>query len=141
MPKLTAKQEMFCREYLIDLNAKQAAIRAGYKENSAKEQGCENLTKPNIQEYIQELKKPREEKLGIDAEWVLKRALRINDKSLEEDDNGECSNLAAANKSLELIGKHISVDCFNNNLKVSADIKLTDMSDEDLDAELASLDN
>ncbi|MFR9113681.1 MAG: terminase small subunit [Acutalibacteraceae bacterium] len=40
-------------EYLIDLNATQAAIRAGYKVDSARDIGCENLTKPNIAEEIE----------------------------------------------------------------------------------------
>jgi len=52
MHKLTPKQEKFCNEYLIDLNATQAAIRAGYSEKTAKVIGFENLTKPYIQEFI-----------------------------------------------------------------------------------------
>lgn len=47
---LTDKQEMFCREYLIDLNATQAAIRAGYSEKTAPTIACENLIKPNVQQ-------------------------------------------------------------------------------------------
>ena len=46
--KLTAKQQKFIDEYLIDLNATQAAIKAGYNEKCAKEIGYENLTKPHI---------------------------------------------------------------------------------------------
>jgi len=69
--KLRDKQEMFCKEYLIDLNATQAAIRAGYSQNTAKEQGCQLLTKLNIQERIQELKAKRCEKLEITSESVL----------------------------------------------------------------------
>lgn len=69
---LTAKQKMFCKEYLIDLNAAQAAIRAGYSEKTAKEIGHENLTKPNIADYITTLKIKREEKVEITAESVLK---------------------------------------------------------------------
>ena len=45
---LTDKQEMFCREYLVDLNATQAAIRAGYSDKTARSVGNENLTKPDI---------------------------------------------------------------------------------------------
>mgnify|MGYP004707086033 CR=1 FL=1 len=58
---LTDKQEMFCREYLIDLNAKQAATRAGYSDNTARKIGSENLTKPDIQNRIAELKAERNE--------------------------------------------------------------------------------
>ena len=45
---LNDKQEMFCREYLVDLNATQAAIRAGYSDKTARKIGSENLTKPDI---------------------------------------------------------------------------------------------
>jgi phage terminase small subunit len=72
MKKLTPKQLLFCNEYIVDLNATQAAIRAGYSENTAKEIGCENLTKPNIQAYISELKSNRAEKVEITAEKVLR---------------------------------------------------------------------
>lgn len=69
--KLTDKQEMFCKEYMVDLNATQAAIRAGYSKNTAAEQGCQNLIKLNIQERIQELKQKRSAKVEITAERVL----------------------------------------------------------------------
>jgi len=52
--KLTAKQRAFIREYLVGLNATQAAIRAGYSKRSAKEIGYENLTKPDIHSEISE---------------------------------------------------------------------------------------
>jgi phage terminase small subunit len=48
MDKLTAKQLAFCQEYVVDKNATQAAIRAGYSENTAHDIGCENLKKPNL---------------------------------------------------------------------------------------------
>jgi len=50
--KMTAKQEAFCAEYLIDLNGTQAAIRAGYSEDTAGVIASENLKKPYIREYI-----------------------------------------------------------------------------------------
>ena len=50
---MTEKQKLFCEEYLIDLNATQAALRAGYSEKTAYSIGNENLKKPEIQEYIQ----------------------------------------------------------------------------------------
>ena len=52
MAKLTAKQQRFCDEYLIDLNATQAAIRAGYSEASARQMGTQNMSKPSIKKYI-----------------------------------------------------------------------------------------
>lgn len=71
MSKLTDKQQKFCEEYLIDLNATQAAIRAGYSEKTAKEIGCENLTKPNIAEYISEKQKESSHRNAITADFVL----------------------------------------------------------------------
>ena len=53
--KLTSKQKRFCEEYIIDCNATQAAIRAGYSERTAKSIGQENLTKPDLKKYIAEL--------------------------------------------------------------------------------------
>lgn len=75
---LTDKQEMFCREYLIDLNATQAAIRAGYSVNTARKIGSENLTKPDIQSRIVKLKLQRCEMVGIDADYVLRRLVEID---------------------------------------------------------------
>lgn len=68
---LTPKQQRFCEEYLVDLNATQAAIRAGYSEKSAKEIGCQNLTKLNIQKKISELKKEHSERTGITIDRIL----------------------------------------------------------------------
>ena len=73
MDKLKGKQQLFVEEYLIDLNATQAAIRAGYSEKTAKEIGCENLTKPNIAKAIIEAKQARSERTQIDADWLLSR--------------------------------------------------------------------
>lgn len=56
MADLTAKQEMFCREFMKDNNGTQAAIRAGYSPKTARQMATENLSKPSIQERIQELK-------------------------------------------------------------------------------------
>lgn len=69
--KLTDKQKMFCKEYMIDLNATQAAIRAGYSEKTAQMISSENLSKPIIQEYLKELKAKRSEKLEVRANEVL----------------------------------------------------------------------
>ncbi|OON35615.1 terminase small subunit [Izhakiella australiensis] len=75
---LTDKQEMFCREYLIDLNATQAAIRAGYSEKTARKIGSENLSKPDVQNRIAELKVQRNEQVNIDASYVLRRLVEID---------------------------------------------------------------
>ena len=70
--KLTAKQQRFCDEYLIDLNATQAAIRAGYSEKTAKQIANENLTKPDIKNYIQERMEQKEKELIADQNEVMK---------------------------------------------------------------------
>lgn len=74
---LTAKQQRFCDEYLIDLNATQAAIRAGYKQKTATAIGCENLTKPYIQEYIQAKQKDLQSATGITQERILTEYAKI----------------------------------------------------------------
>ncbi|HCR2080190.1 TPA: terminase small subunit [Enterobacter kobei] len=75
---LTDKQEMFCRKYLIDLNATQAAIWAGYSVNTARKIGSENLTKPDVHDYITELKSQRCDLVGIDAAYVFRRLTEID---------------------------------------------------------------
>lgn len=118
--KLTNKQEAFCQEYLIDLNATQAALRAGYSEKTAKDIGCENLAKPNIQKKIAELMARRSEKTEINAEWVLKSAKKVYDRCMQEEQviaNGEPTgeykfDSSGANKALDLIGKHVDVQAF-----------------------------
>lgn len=72
MAKMTAKQKRFCDEYLIDLNATQAAIRAGYSEKTARQMGTENLSKPSISEYIQKRMAEKEKELIADQDEVLK---------------------------------------------------------------------
>lgn len=78
MASLTAKQARFVEEYLIDLNATQAAIRAGYSEATARSIGAENLTKPDILEAIIEAQAKRSERTKIDADYVLQRLVAID---------------------------------------------------------------
>ncbi len=77
MAKLTAKQEMFVQEYLIDLNATQAAIRAGYSTATAKDIGCENLAKPNIRARIDEALAERSKRTGVNQDRVIRELARI----------------------------------------------------------------
>lgn len=69
--KLTAKQKLFCDEYIISLNATQAAIKAGYAEKTAYAMGAENLKKPKIQSYISERMKQKESSLIATQDEVL----------------------------------------------------------------------
>ena len=68
---MTAKQKLFCDEYLIGLNATQAAIRAGYSEKTAYKIGAENLIKPQIKSYIAERMAEKESKLIATQDEVL----------------------------------------------------------------------
>lgn len=70
--KLTAKQKRFCDEYLIDLNATQAATRAGYSEKTAYSIGQENLKKPEISEYIEKRMAEKEDELIAKQDEVMK---------------------------------------------------------------------
>lgn len=78
MARLTDKQEMFCREYLIDLNASQAAIRSGYSHKTSSRIGSENLSKPDIAKRIIELKEERNERVEVNADYVLRRLAEID---------------------------------------------------------------
>ncbi|MBZ9583473.1 terminase small subunit [Klebsiella quasivariicola] len=75
---LTDKQEMFCREYLVDLNATQAAIRAGYSDKTAQEQSSRLLSNVMVQNRISVLKSERNEQVGVDAAYVLRRLTEID---------------------------------------------------------------
>lgn len=77
MAKLTEKQKRFVEEYLIDLNATQAAIRAGYSPNTAKDIGCENLAKPNIRACIDKEIAERSKRTGINQDRVIRELARL----------------------------------------------------------------
>ncbi|ECL1461040.1 TPA: terminase small subunit [Salmonella enterica] len=155
--KLKAKHEVFCREFLVDLNATQAAIRAGYSLKRADRYANELMNLPHIKARINELKQERIDQLGIDAKYVLARLVEIdrldvadilNDDftvkplsvwpvawrqylsgfSTEElfqgrgDDRETVGLLKRIKwpdkvKNLELLGKHISIQAFKDNVK------------------------
>lgn len=77
MAKLTNKQKRFCEEYLIDLNATQAAIRAGYSKKNANNIASENLAKPNIQEYLKERMDSKQNDLIASQDEVLQYLTRV----------------------------------------------------------------
>lgn len=124
MKKLTPKQERFCDEYLIDLNATQAAIRAGYSKRTAQEQSSRLLSKAIVSERIEVLKLERSEKTKIDAAWVLLEAEDLYKACREVDD------LTTAKSTLDLIGKHVSVQAFKEVKDLN--FNLGDMTDEQL---------
>lgn len=109
--KLTAKQEMFCQEYLKDLNATQAAKRAGYSEISCKQQGTENLAHPSIAERLAELMEERTKKVQVDAQYVLERAILAHETYFEE-------HQSSSMKALEMIGRHVDVQAFKDKQEI-----------------------
>ena len=85
--KLTAKQQAFCESYVANgFNATQAALSAGYSENTAQQMGSENLSKPVIAEYIFKFKAKASEKALITTEDVVK-GLMIEAQGIGEDTN------------------------------------------------------
>lgn len=74
---LTPKRKRFCEEYVKDLNATQAAIRAGYSERTAKSIGNENLTKPDVQEYVTMLQKDISERNEVTVDDLVRELKSI----------------------------------------------------------------
>ena len=75
--KLAPMQSVFVQEYLVDLNATQAAIRAGYSAKTAEQQGYQLLQKPSVQAAIAERQKEREQRTAVTADRVLLEAARL----------------------------------------------------------------
>lgn len=88
--KLSPKHQRFVAEYLIDLNATQAAIRAGYSERTAKQQGARLLTNADIAAAVDKAGEERTERTKIDADWILKRLAEEADADVGDlfDDEG-----------------------------------------------------
>lgn len=79
---LTEKQKIFCREYVYDWNATRAAKEAGYSEDTARQMGSENLSKPSIQAYISEIQKDLEKIAGISRLRIVNEHLNIINTSI-----------------------------------------------------------
>lgn len=151
MAKLTDKQELFAREFIKDLNATQAVIRAGFSEKSARNQAHRLMTNDDILNRIAELKAERNDRVQVDADYVLRRLVEIDEMDVLDIllANGELKPIAqwpktwrttlsgmdvtemagdAAGllkkikwpdkvKNLELLGKHVTVQAFKDNVK------------------------
>lgn len=107
--KLTDKQEMFCREYMVDFNATQAAIRAGYSKKTAQEIGYENMTKPLIVDRMASLKAKHIEKITITVDEVigyLQKSLKVNGATKFDAEGNECLiSETGFNKAIDMAGK------------------------------------
>ena len=135
MAKLTAKQQRFCDEYLIDLNATQAAIRAGYSKKTAYAIGIENLKKLELKKYIDNRMAEKEKQLIADQDEVLRyltSVLRGESRSTEivVEGKGEgCSEARTMQKepsekdrlkAAELLGKRYGI--YTENVDVNGAI-------------------
>lgn len=139
---LTAKQQAFVDEYLIDRNATQAAIRAGYSAKTAGQIGDENLKKPQIAQAIAAAMDDRSERTKIDADYVLYTIVDTIERSKQakpvlnaqgepvmvETEDGELVpaykfDAQAVLKGAELLGKHLKL--FTDKLELGGGLKLS----------------
>lgn len=97
--KLTPKRERFCREYSVDYNGTQAAIRSGYSKHSAKEIASELLTIPNVKARIEALQAKVAEKLNITTEYLTNELIENHNLARKS------KKLNDSNRAIELIGK------------------------------------
>lgn len=155
MAKLTAKQQRFCDEYLIDLNATQAAIRAGYSVKTANEQGSQLLAKLSIQEVIGKEMAERSRRTGINQDRVVLELAKlafvniadvidlgnatvrqsatdddlacIQSIKIKPSEFGEEREIKLYDKkaSLELLGKHLGMFKDNMNLNVALPVVIS----------------
>ncbi len=151
---LTAKQQRFVDEYLKDLNATQAAIRAGYSKKSAASIGEENLRKPDIQAKVRSAAQERSQRTAITQDYVLtgilevvercRQAAPVLDRSGEQvmvetpaGDVAPAFGFDAKNvlKGLELLGKHLNLFAEKDSL----DLELKRLEVEKRKAELRRL--
>lgn len=136
---LTSRQKRFIREYLIDLNGTQAAIRAGYSVPSAPQLAYELLHNPLVSAHVEKLQDARAEALALKADDVLASLLEIRERCMTAEEVTEWNfakkcfegtgeyrfDSAGANRATELIGKHLGMftDKFSGVLKVDTTVK------------------
>jgi phage terminase small subunit len=99
------KHERFVEEYLIDLNATQAAIRAGYSEKTAKSQGQRLLTNVDIARAIARAQGERTERTNITQDYVLESIF----SAMERCKKADSFNATGVFKGAELLGKHLGM--------------------------------
>ena len=116
MSNLTAKRRRFVLEYLIDSNATQAAIRAGYSPKTAKQQGSWLLRNVEVAKAVAEAQAKKAAELELDHEWVLRRLMQNVERAMQaepvRDREGNPTGEyvfqgAVANQALALLGKHL----------------------------------
>ena len=132
MGKMTPKQKRFCDEYLIDLNATQAAIRAGYSKKTANVIGMENLTKPYLKEYIENRMAEKESELIAGQDEVLQyltavmrgedKEERLTNNALGEVETIEIVVQGNRLKAAEMLGKRYGL--FTEKVEQNVDMDL-----------------
>ena len=124
MAKLTDKQAAFVREYLVDLNATQAAIRAGYSERTASRIGPQLLGKTCVREAIEKAQAKRARRVEVTQDYVLSNLVEVVERTMQRapvldrkgeqvtDEEGRAVwtfDAKGANRALELLGKHLGI--------------------------------
>lgn len=107
---MTDKQKKFCEEYVIDFNATQAAIRAGYSEKTAGSIGDENLKKPEIKKYIAELQAESQERNQIKRDNIVDELKKIGFADIDLD----CVRVKDKIKALEVLIQVLGLDKIDN---------------------------
>lgn len=130
--QLTDKQELFCREYIIDLNASAAATRAGYEKKWIAKNAHRLTENEGIAIRIQQLKDNRSVSLKINADWVLRECVECYEYNKERVVNSSgdenMRNPTVAAKFLEMAGKHIGVRAFDQSLEAKMPEPLKDLT-------------
>jgi len=115
--KLTGKQQRFVEEYVVDRNARQAAVRAGYSARCAQVIGCENLTKPMVVSAIAELSRVKVDMAEVSCELVVSGLLA------EANYFGEGASHGARVSAWEKLGRYL--DMFVERKAIHVDAQLT----------------
>ena len=106
---LNHRQQRFVDEFIVDLNCTQAAVRAGYSVKTAKQIGSRLLTHVDVALAIEKKKAELAERTGVTQQWVIEKLQAVHEASMRESDKGVPHNTASANRSLELLGKHVGM--------------------------------
>ncbi len=126
MKKLNPKQQKFVQEYLKDLNATQAAIRAGYSKKTAYSIGQRLLKHVEVKAAVQAGQKKAAEGAEVTVEYVIKNLRQLAEDAMSHADRMN------ANRSLELLGKHVGA--FTENISVRGN--LSGLSDQDIECRI-----
>lgn len=134
--RLTPKHALFAAEYVVDLNAAQAAIRAGYAAKRADAIGWDLLRLPEIAAAVAAEMENRAQRINRNADDVLKDLGLVRADAMAVVD-GSMLDRPSAIKTLELEGRHLAM--FTDKIAVSGEMLLRNMLDADLDAKLQTL--